>query len=146
MARGSLCACVASPKQTKMADLCNNDSANFQLNLTLDETPSDEEGLVHDMSNISDTDDETIDYVDPEELQPAIIEGLMEVPIEEEASDAVIANPDEKDRFYEVSDAQLDFIASQTVATSTKAQTRWGINIFKGKLQPTCHKNQFCRR
>ena len=40
------------------------------------------------------------------------------------------------ERFYEVSDAQLDYIASQTLAVTTKLQTKWGIRIFTGKYWP----------
>ena len=35
--------------------------------------------------------------------------------------------------FYRVSNSELEFIAAQVMATSTKDQTKWAIKIIRGK-------------
>ena len=44
------------------------------------------------------------------------------------------------ERFYNVSPDELDFIASQATAQSTKSQTKWAVKIFTGK---TCCNHYF---
>ena len=132
---------------SKMASVCDSEDVNFQLNLTLDVTASDEEGPLadeNDPTNVADiSHDTTIEYFDAEDAAPTRSESVAD----ENQNGAAIANiPDEEaenSRFYQVTTAQLDYIASQTMATSTKAQTRWAMGIFIGKIQPTCQANFF---
>ena len=80
---------------------------------------------------------------------PAVITILKEEEIEVEShwqifsSQEAFETQQPRDWFYRVSDEQLDFIASQTTALSTKDQMKWGVKIMKDKYNSPlkCEQN-----
>ena len=55
----------------------------------------------------------------------------LSVEDENEANDFT---PKSKERFYKVSDSELNFIASKATAVSTQEQTKWAVKILKGTV------------
>ena len=109
---------------------------NFALNISLDKTWDDPLGLLDEEGYKTDRSDATtISFHDACDVMPTFDENSSA----QGGGDVVASFPDiepTKKRFFEVSDEQLNYIAGQTLAVSTKAQTRWGVGIFKGKYCP----------
>ena len=119
----------------------NNDEANFVLNISLDMEggPLDENKFHQD--NLTCYDEDTLPYDPDDATGPAPMEIADE--IENGAAIANSADPNhENDRFFNVTEAQLEYIAAQTMADSTKEQTKWGIKIFKGMSRPSNQKQK----
>ena len=132
-----------SRKCSKMAsEICDSDDANFVLNISLDRTEDDMEGqkdanLFH-KDDLNKYDEDTFEYEVEEARKPTLNPPNADNTSSNE-NDAAIANPTtEKSRFFNITDAQLDYLADQTLALSTKDQTKWGVKMFKGKTRPCC--------
>ena len=92
------------------------------------------------VDNLNGYDEDTLPY-DPESTEEPTSTDNFADNIE---NGGTIANPvhenEENQCFFNVTEAQLEYIAAQTMADSTKDQTKWGIKIFKGMYWPTIYK------
>ena len=98
-----------------------SDVVSFSLNLSCDE----EEKSINSIPNDS--------QLGP--MGDIVVKGPFTNldPSQETTYDQEAFTPKSNNRFYTVSDKELDFIVSQATASSTKDQTKWAVKIFKGK-------------
>ena len=110
----ALCACAV----LIMAEKLNDNSVNFDLNFAnLDATGASISQVIQHAIEIHATEED-------EQVETA--RSSQEV----EEIEAFTAESNE--RFYKVTQGDLEFLASQTLAQATKDQTRWALKIFQG--------------
>ena len=111
-----LCACaVHTTSNVKMEG-----KISFDLNFV---SPSDEAAVSKLINDSQLGPDETLFVPGPYVNQDPTLEEL----------DSEQFTQQSNERFYTVSDGEIEFIASQATAQSTKHQTKWAVKIFTGK-------------
>ena len=86
--------------------------------------------------------DDNLAEQDREAIETILVEleDTKPTQMEAEVADPEKQNQNKQERFVKMSDEELDAMAGETVAKSTKWQTKWAVKVFTGNFHPflTC--------